>query len=1107
MLGRLFGNASSSPNSASFSRDSTVDEEYTRGLLYPQYASPQDAAAQAPEIGAGRIGEFDDWSGLELEASKDLRIIVAQDALGDSEDPCVLFDTLAIQRSESSTDLSQCAQNSIHRRGGSNTPNLKSPTSPLFPKPHQRISTNGPTSFPTRNRSSTFSGGSDEHDPRHIRTSDSEETRTILNCAFGSSAGASSGTKMHILSLGPSNKEPSVIPSSPGIGGNSSTGCFRKRESVTRAHTSVLSGARSPMHERSHSSSAARIKSTDAVLITKLFSVNLPEPTDLQIPLSSQTSQDGNVMSNHAGRPVHDRPVKGRKPRAKKTPMFAIILVVRLPINSSPFSRPPSRSGATSPPKLSSVRSSRNSFSSYPSSPRLTSSVTSIDRGDIRVNALVEHWDILDRTLTLLQSVSAPKIHDHLREADNFSAALVSKPSKPKEKTMQRTNQINIYLAPLVLRGDPIVKDTATQAMQRIRRALRIPRVTIGQERWGLWNDELIRIARRYGGTGQSLFLLTLLTSFLGAHTAEWVSLLAPPWYRQRQSTLRKTNEPDIITTRTVLISNDRSVARRLIFLLSSFLTAGIQYGNVGSFNGGSESHVSLRNAILRSPSPKTSSNAQRASSPERLQNPRFHHPQGGLLIRRGLQREPLDVHSIKSIPIPAKDMSIRKSSTATASTVTPHPTTIPPHFSPSPGPTSGYLTDETNASASLNKIWLNANRDSESSTTSTQWGSLMSGFWSKDSSFSASESTAPSTSSSMRVRKGTRLATMIDELINDDDSTMPAATIESPQPVRESTPNALPLNLQVNADEGVIDVDIGIPGFLSSSHDSGYGPSDTHNVRHVSSVASLDSLVSHQQYIALEKGSSPKSRVVGFLPRFHPDYSLQAVRVSKSELPDMIENVKTAMSSEPYSQDTTTPGWVDVSTTLIANVQTASVKRLRLKRKVSRLGGHANDNHQPVAPGTEPPSTSMPVKSSTTICGEFIHEEAFSYESVRGLDPVFTDAIERVLSRDNFGSPQMKQSTTELSGIHKEIINHSAFSDSLPPSGVVGGPSENLVIDALENIVKSVNHDLKQERKGQNSRTMMSERSTAQIRRPQDNALREGVRSWLLNAEHMAVW
>ena len=1122
MLGRLFGNAASSLSSVSYPRDSIVDEEYTRGLLFPEHAASQNGPIHVPQVRAARTGDFDDWSGLELDASKDLRIMIAQDALGDSEEPCILFDSNPIQRPTSPTDLAQCTgslHNFTHRRGDSTTSILRSPPSPLFSKPQQRLLSNGPNmSFPMRNRSSTFSGASDEHDPRRVRSSDlKEETRTILNCAFGSSAGASFGTKMHVLSLGFATKELPMTPSSPGVGGNTSASYFRKREPIARAYTSALPVVKPPVHERSHSISGGKPKFIDAVLITKLFSVNLPEPTDLQTSESTTAAQDGGPSSNSAEAILHNPPMKGKKPRAKKTPVFAIILVVQLPTNLSTFPHPLPRGFVQSPLTCNPGRFVRNSLNSYSTSPKLASIAPLPDPGDARVNALVDHWDIIDRALTLLENVSAPRILNCLKRVDSFSAALVSKSSKPKEKTMQRTNQINIYLNPLTLDSDAKLRDIARQAVQRIRRALRIPRVMVGQRRWGLWNDELIRIARWSCGKEQKLFIINLLTSFLGTHTAEWMTLLATSWHRRRDSITRKANEADVITTRTVIVSDDRSIARRLVFLLSSFLAGDVHSESGRALHRGPGSSISLRNdAILPCPSPEDFMNTQRDQSPERHQSRSSDHGQGGLPISGGLERKPSDIQSVRSIPIPASDLSFRKSSAATTSTITPNSTTPVPQFSSSSGPGGGYFLDESSASASLTKIWKTANRDSESSTASTKWGSLLSGFWGKESSGTISQTTAPSIPSSIKFSKLSQLDTMVKELGSDESAAIPALANDPSQSVASPLSPALPPRLHVNADDGVIDVDIGIPGFISSSNDSGLASSSFRNVPHVSSVTSLDSLASPKHHLSPKRGSRAQSRVAGYLPRFHPDYSLQAVRVSKSDLPDMIEEIKGAMLSEPYSQESTTPGWVDVSTTLIANVQTASVKRLRLKRKVSRVGDYVGGGNRAVTPSIENATTPRRIKPCSTTSGEFVQEQAFSYDSVIDFDPLLTDVVERILARDGANGSRSispapvshsRQVSTGTNESPRRSHKQSTFSGSPSPEGLSRDLSDNLVIGALEDVVKTVNHELTEAPKRQMSDAHLSEQSAAQMEKSQDNALRDGVRSWLLNMEHPAVW
>lgn len=1119
MLGRLFGNASSSSGFASYPRDSVVDEEYTRGLLYPDLAGTQDVQSPASHVGSARMGEFDDWSGLELDALKDFRIMVAQDSLGDSEEPCILFDTHPIRQPESPTDLAHRAtslHNASHRRGASTVSNLKSPTSPLFFKPHQRMSSNGsPATFSVRNRSSTFSGASDEPDMRHQRSYDSkEETKTILNCAFGSSAGASSGTKMHVLSLGSIAQGAPVTPTSPSVGGNMSNGYFRKREPLSRAHTSAF--ARPPMHERSQSSSGAKPKVNDAILITKLFSVNLPEPADLRSSDPSKGVKDDAEVANQQENHVPSAPAKGKKPRAKKTPVFAVILVVHLPPNISNFTRPPSR-GSLYTPTYASVRSFQSSFNSHSSSPQVGLFATPIDRGDARVNALVEHWDIIDRTLATLEEVSTPKILDRLKQVDSFSAALVSKPSKPKEKTMQRTNQINIYLSPLTLADDSALKDSATQAIQRIRRALRIPRVTIGQGRWGLWNDELIRIVRCYGGKEQNFFILNLLTSFLGAHTEDWMTLLRPSWYHGRRSVRQKTNTSDTINTRTVIVSNDRSIARRLIFLLSSFLAGdNSQPENYGGIYGGLGSPVSLRNAILQSPAFELSTRTHRRESPERHQVDDLDQFQGGLHTSRNSRRKPSDVRSIRSIPVPTSDPSISRSSAATTSTVTPNPTTPVPHFFSGSGPDADYLPDESNATASLNKIWRNANKDGESSTASTKWGSLLSSFWSKESSASASASEAPSASSSVRAKKGTALEEMVKEVRPIENSGLSAQTGAAASAVENPASESLPVKLQVNADEGVIDVDIAIPGFLSSSNDSGFASPHSRSVRHVPSVASFDSLASPRRHVSPKGGNRLQSRVAGFLPKFHPDYSLQAVKASKSELPDLIEDIKNAMLTEPCSPDSTSSDWVNVSTTLVANVQTASVKRIRLKRKVSPLSDRHDYSHKAGPPGTEQATAPRSIKHSANSSRDFITEEAFSYDMVMDVDPLLTDAVDYILSRDsNHGSRSLspvpashsRKASTGTNDIRRRNNRHSTLHVSRSPDRLSRGLSDSVVVGALEDVVKSVNHNLTEEQNGEDPEVYQNEQSAAQLKNAQDNALREGVKSWLLKAEYAPVW
>ena len=1130
MLGRLFGGTSSGYSVDGFARDSLIDEEYTRGLLFPPWSSSQDRSPHPGQLRAGRVGDYDEWGGLDLDDTKDFRVILAQDALGDSEEPCVLFDTQPAPPCESAATSSKfgTSQLSSHSRGNSIAANIKSPASPFFSPGHQSMLSNGsttPTLHHVRQRSSTFSGSSDEFDIRSNRGVEiKDDTRNILNCAFGNAAGVSFGTKMHILSAGFGTGQIMLnSPASPARAANLSPGYFRRREPITRASTLGISGSRLSYHERSDLSSGHRSKSGDAVLITKLFSANLPEPReapDFQSPQGTPLAKDvpkspHNFQSSPSGKP--------RKPRAKKTPVYAVILVIQLPSTVSPNARPRSHGVLNTSATLRSNQSFTSTISRHNDHIGPQSCINLTEPGDPGISAIVERWDIVERALYLLESVAFPKLLRQLEQVDSFTAALVMKPSKPKEKTVQRTNQINIYLLPLALSGDTELKDIALQISSRIRRALRIPKVTIGDMRWGLWNDELIRTANSFSRTQHSGFLANLLTSFLGSNVSDWASLVSDTQL-SRQCTQQQQEDDDdgSIHTRTVIISQDRSIARRLIYLLCRFLCTEDHESQPGHSRRGRGSCVPARNDYASNNSLASGyTTMHRDLSPNLNHQMALESPKRGLGISQGSPSRHSDNMSIRSIPIPNSDLNVRKSSTVTTSTVAPESSVPVPQFASGPAPGAQSSQASSGASATLSRIWLNTNRDGGSSTVSTRWGSLLSGFWSKESLADESDTTIASAASSFRARQGTRFERRAASSVNEGGF----PHISPPQPlVSEATPsmesllsNLLPNKLHVNPDVGVIDVDIGLPGFLGSSTDSGIVSSPIMDrVRSMPSVASFGSIRSHRQHPLPFEGR-PRHRLAGLLPKFHPDYHLQAVRCSRFDLPALKKEIKNAMLYEPCLEDLPTNGWVDVSNTVIANVQTGSIKRLRLRRKISHTPQQGNCTCQPdsartkVAFGEETPQQSVVNGCST------VREVAFSEDDITTSEPLITNALQSILARSSNHlsrneSPSRQPRTDESFGGNQTSAEAAHTSPLLGsgrvPNGTVPGSfPANMILRALDDVVRSVNATCPEDQKVQDGDMATGKRVRDQpVNAPSHNVLREGIRDLLQGIELTAA-
>jgi hypothetical protein len=1191
MLGRLLSSASFTKRPTEL--ESSTDEAHTRQLLFP-HAHTQIQS------------NFDDKGGLELDVTRDFRIILAQDAGGEENDGSVLFDSNApdVQNSTAGADTSTGQDRATgqlgHKRGGSSATTPQSPGSPLSPKLAQPASLGGSHGpFHSRGRSFTLSGTFCGPENREVDTKDA--TKTFLNCMFGSSSTVKSGssTKMHIISADNSNISSSVTnPTSMRTTDPQGLAEQRRREPLTRAHTYGTA--------RLGSIPEAGLQRTrDTVLITRMFNVVVPEEKDSAVSESiEQASSEAVSPDPYSQASGADGQLKRKKPRAKKTPAFAASVLIQLPRRKS-SSRPESRHGAYTPRPLqineslsssyaSDLQSSWAFLESMPLS--LTSSQSLIDAIDTRIEDLVEHFDVITRALAVIETKAKKRILELLKEADMASSTPVPKP--PKEKSMQRTNVRVLRVVPYALADSLELREASLQAIKRIYYALRIPKALTGYglSEGGPWVEEARYVARFCGGRQQNFFLFNLLTAFLGSHT-EWLSLLGPEWYRRRhrmQQRSRQDVEP--IVSRTVLLCNDRGIGRRLVFLLASFLPGPSQVdisasplrpGTAFSFKHSSSQsppvgHLSRQQSLRRTIGKKTrdiqwatQNTNQQALSTSANSNDAEH---GELafakeIVNRKPQRADFDVRSIRTtpmLPIPINDMSLKKTSAGTTSTVTPNLTTPVAHFSSGSSKTESYFppgleitTPDSFASMNLARHLRRSSGNtaepgSEQSTASTKWGSLLSGvsgFWSnKQNTTSSTSETLPTSSVSQsmeirapdrsvlhdRPRSRNRLEEMADEVSQDrqqcDDQRRPSENDGfrlSPdlQDLRRPKPSTL--KMKVDENDGVVDVDIRLPGFLSSSPDSGLGSPQPRIARHTPSLTSLDGFASMQSSASNthrpgQHDLSAQSNVAGYLRKYHQDFSLQAVK----HYPEVEDEVRASMLAEltPAYAPTCAPPpestglWVNVCTTLIADVRSFSIKRLSLKRKIAsatpestRRGSKSNctePNHVTAAP-------LMLVEAIPQTSLKFLPEEMITSEIVMDLDITLTDAIERILNRSSTQpsrqpsptrhghSRQVSSSTASTMQTQAPLSKDANVKDTFPPvADLPHQESRRMVVNALEEVVKSVNEDLNGSTHGRNIQDDGSSSCEGPRQaRHEESALREGVKQWLISVEHTDVW
>ncbi|PGG96892.1 hypothetical protein AJ79_09416 [Helicocarpus griseus UAMH5409] len=1231
MLGRLLNTAASSLNPATYTSrnsaqlESVTEEEHTSGLLFPDsthlkrsntHAYPLQTSVLSPNASAA--SSFDDRGGLELDPLKDFRVIIAQNALGDRDEPCLLLDSQNVDAAEGSVGLGLNAPSSERAHGHSRSSSLSKPTkrAPAH-KPHasdinqfsgasslrELDSSMSSALFRARYRSSTLSPTLDDN--RHYQnrmTADTNESG-LLNCIFGSSAFSyrGSSTKMHILPM-----EGESVGDVEGLSPHGP----RRRAPLSRAHTSGPN-SRSSSLSQERLGTAHDLRSTAptkvTVLVTRMFSVNLPEARNSsvdqteQYPLNTQAFRDSDFAFPDSG--------KRKKIKEKKTPMYAVAITVKLPLAGRSNGRPPSQWNAQGqrPGWISASLDSDHKYSSAFFDDNSVQSATS--NLDDRIDILVDHWDVITRTLSHLEKLASREILTLLKRVDYFST---QQPKPAKAPNMQRTNQTIIQLPPRALSGKASLRSEALRATQRIGMALRIPAVATGQSRWGVWREEARWIAKFLSDKEHNFFFLVLITAFLGNHT-EWLSSLGPDWYRRRyylQQRAQHDAEPTI-PSRTVVVSADKMTARRLIFVLSAFLPAQQRSDALSSPLRPSTS-TSLRpvsqsppNApLLRQESLRRTINRRARArhlhddendghrrSPSASSNEAAVIPLDDVDFVNAVSdhyksRRDSDVRSIRtaSLPIPSNDASTRKSSTATIATAAPGTATPVPHFASQRGrhgvDGGRRLPLDTSGSAASAKLLQNLRRSESSNLSleggehqpSSRWGGLLfSGFW------GARESTPavnggkslingePNANTSVRepdggpqIRRETRSSEAgkdIPSVPNDakgsENISIPAhsspdSSLSRPAGSRDVRPKAQietpssPVKLSVGLDDGVIDVEVPLPGFisLSSSGDSTLAsPKKTRT-----SITSLDGLASvHSAGSGFHLGHNKdydgvNVNVAGWLKRHHEDFVLQAVHPYSA----LEADIKRAMSAEPtpphalsasfVDMDGTNPEkWVDVCTTLIADTKNFTVKKVRLRRRVCGPGPQTSaqsldTSRRPSlydSPGTPSASqfpsifsasTKTPTSPLSPQVDPFDVEEMFVEEPVMDLDPTLVDAVEKVLARSGdtslvqsrAPSPNRKRKEKSANNQGPDKQSSNTQPENVPSIEVPRNKCRRMVLGALEEVVRSVTAERQEESASAtgDAAKMSSDRGRRGLGVPTDNTLREGIRKWLQDIE-----
>ncbi|OAX83994.1 hypothetical protein ACJ72_01643 [Emergomyces africanus] len=1230
MLGRLLNTAASSLNPASYTSrqssqlESVTEEEHTSGLLFPDsthlrrsntHAYPLQTSVLSPNASAA--SSFDDRGGLELDAAKDFRVIIAQNALGDRDEPCILLDSQDVNTPSGTVGLGLSSQLSEQGRSHSRSSSLsKPPKRPAAHKSHASEANqfSGSSSlreldssmsgalFRARYRNSTYSPASEDNRHHHNRVSTDSNESGLLNCIFGSSAFSyrGSSTKMHIL--------PAETESVGDVNGFSPQGSHPQLP-LSRAYTSEP-GSNSSSSPKERLSAGHEFRYTTAtkvtVLVTRMFSVNLPEGRSPSPNHSEQLYSPNSQPFKDSEFPFPD-PFKRKKMKEKKTPMYAVAITVKLPLSSRSNGRQSSRWAAPGQPPgwISASLDSDHKYSKGFFDDNVGLAATS--SLDDRIDILVDHWDVITRTLSHLEKLASKEILTALKRVDYFST---QQPKPAKAPNMQRTNQTIVQLPPRVLSVKSSLRSEAIRATQRISMALRIPQVATGQSRWGVWREEARWIAKFLSDKEHNFFFLVLITAFLGNHT-EWLSSLGPDWYRRRYHLQQRANQDTepTIPSRTVIVSTDKMTARRLIFVLSAFLptqqrsdtfTSPLRPSTSKSLRPVSQSPPSA--PLLRQESLRRTINrrarARQLHDDEidlHRRSPSVSSAEAGVIPLDDVDfvktvtdhyksRRDSDVRSIRtaSLPIPSNNASTRKSSTATIAAAAPGTATPVPHFASQRGNRGAdggrRLALDTNGSAASANLLQNLRRSESSNLgsegrehqSSSRWGGLLSGLWGVRTPVAAANcdnlllvggqiANGPITGNDKKQGEQETVAGEAGKGLTSDPSetsdnisipTNPPPTValsesaesrDKKQKPETQTPNS-PMKLSVGLHDGVIDVEVPLPGFisLSSSGDSTLAsPKKTRtSITSFEGVGSVHSSGSGFHLSQNKDYDGVHVNVAGWLKRYHEDFLLQAVHPYSS----LEADIKRSMSAEPTpphvllpflsDYDGTVPEkWVDVCTTLIADTKTFTVKKLRLRRRISgnnsRSAAQSRDNsRQPSlyeAPETPSSNSQFPnffsgsIKTPSSTDSQqldaFDVEEMFIEEPVMDLDPTLVDAVEKVLARSGESSLAHSRATSPSRNRKDRVTSsqeqdkHSANPqpETVSSTEVPRNKCRRIVLGALEEVVRSVTAERCQEESTSTTGDVPKVSSARDRKGPgaaADNTLRDGIRKWLIDIE-----
>lgn len=731
---------------------------------------------------------------------------------------------------------------------------------------------------------------------------------------------------------------------------------------------------------------------------------------------------------------------------------------------------------------------------------------------------IMQHWDTVMRTLDCLQFNLEAWIATCRTSSDSNIADLGSpdmeqkfgsecKLSRSQSETPKKHHS-RFSLQRGGLQESIFIQTATKRAMTRLTKAFLVRKVVVGQSRWSAWREEARWVSRWASGAEQSHFLSRTLSAFLATHLS-WMHLIKPTLKGIRRSLglRRQPQSPSQYTRRTIIISPDRMAARRFIFLLAAFFPRHDGFdtcsGSTPSFSErpspqSSSLRLSKMNS-LGSDGTDGSRDSMTVSSHSVDSRRPVMVPRKSNLSTAIQSSRKLSIHSILTTrstpprvgatspkPLGHAESTVDFTDSIPAVHLTAGHQGLTPYSSHNDSHNPAAIRRDASALLSSNlKLPMSHSLESRKFP---RWSvfpgspqdpvvhdqEALPSYVEQEASVTPVQNPVGSASSVIDENEFLEKARGEEfpgsgKWMRDELESPQKAKASKPLPIQHAPPNRnfetaghlqptpglaesaeLPFTLSVNDLDGTIDVAI--------SHESETVPINSGEFSGNSLPGSLESFCSTPRPPDLSF-AKPHDAVGGFLSSFHEDLAVQAVRCYKGLEKDirdtMLSEACSGVSSlSPNHVAKSNEAWVNGSTTLIADLESLRVKRLRTRYLIDPLSQQQGDllARDSIRGQSDSDMSDLHLNSNRTAQSPQPARQEIIEDDDLQPDQALSEALEQLHIHNwpssNTGSCMVSRSNSERASSMR------AGATTPPTLGRAGRGCKNVLIHALEQVV-----------------------------------------------------